>query len=240
LSTTYFRKTGNLRRRRGLQEVDLQERLEVQVSDLLTILRAEELGELGVRDDTALEVGVKAAVLADIGRNELGHIRLGALRLRGQTHEGGQLIGDGAELQERVVRATGIIRRTLLRTHRRGVLAHTALGVTRLTLQCLRSIRRLAEHLANTGGHLSANGAQAVLDRGEQGISAAGLGGQRGRGSDRDGGSGNRRGGGGSDRDIDNGLGGGSLLRSSLRGSGGLGGSGHLVCINGGLRRGHF
>jgi len=181
-------------------------------------------------------------VLADIGRNELGHIRLGALRLRGQTHEGGQLVGDGAELEERVVRAARLIGRALLSTHRRGVLAHTALGVTRLTLQCLRSIRSLAEHLANTGGHLSANGAQAVLDRGEQGISTAGLGGQRGRGSDRDGGSGNRRGGGGggSDRDIDNGLGGGSLLRSSLRGSGGLGGSGHLVCINGGLRRGHF
>ena len=218
--------------------MDLQERLEVQVGDLLTVLRAEELGELGVRDDAALEVRVKAAVLADIRRHKLGHIRLGALRLRGQTHEGGQLVGDGAELQERIVRAASIVGRTLLRSHGRRVTADTALGVTRLALQCLGSIRSLAEHLANTRGHLSANGAQAVLDRREESISTAGLGGQGSRGSDRgDGrrGSSNRGRRGGSDGDIDNGLGSRCLLRGSLRSSRGLGGRGHLVCINGGL-----
>jgi len=61
--------------------VNLEEALEVQVGDLLAVLRAEELAELGIGDDAALEVGVKARVRLDIGRDELRDIRLGALAL---------------------------------------------------------------------------------------------------------------------------------------------------------------
>ena len=231
MSTTYFSEIGNLRRR-GLDEVDLQEALEVQVGDLLAVLRAEELAELGVRDDAALEVGVKAAVLADIGGHKLRYIRLGALGLRGETHEGGQLVRDGAELEKGVVRAASLVGRALLGGHRRGVLAHTALGVTGLTLQGLGGIRNLAEELAGASGELGVQGANAVVDGGEEGIGGAGLG-RHGRLSGDGGGNHGR---GGRDGDIDDGLGGRRLL-----GGGGLGGgrgllvSGHLVCINGGL-----
>jgi len=101
------------RLRRRLEEVDLQERLEVQVRDLLAILDAEELAELGVRDDAALEAGVKARVLLDVRRDELRDIRLALLRLGRQTHKRGELIGDRAELQERVVGAASLPSRAL-------------------------------------------------------------------------------------------------------------------------------
>lgn len=84
MSTTRFKEARPLRR---LDEVDLQERLEVQVGDLLTILDAEELAELGIGDNAALEVGVKARVRLDVRGDELRDIRLGALGLGRQTHE---------------------------------------------------------------------------------------------------------------------------------------------------------
>ena len=214
--------------------MDLQERLEVQVGDLLTILRAQELRELGVGDDAALKVGVEAAVLADIRRHELGHIRLRALRLRGETHEGGQLVRDGAELEEGVVRAASLVGRALLRRHRRGVLAHAALGVAGRALQCLGGLRRLRDQGAHASSHLSVQRLQGILDRRQDNIGTASLDGERSGGGD-GGGGGNRGRRRGSNRHIDDGLGGGRLLGGSLRGSGGLGGSRHLVCINGGL-----
>ena len=78
--------------------MDLQERLEVQVRDLLAILDAEELAELGIGDDAALEARVKARVLLDVRRNVLGDIRLALLRLGRETHEARELIGDRAPL----------------------------------------------------------------------------------------------------------------------------------------------
>ena len=216
--------------------MDLQELLEVEVGDLLTILRTEELRQARIGDDAALEVGVEAAVRLDIRRHELRDIRLRALRLGGQAHEARQLIGDGAELEERVVRAAGLVGRALLSGHRRGVLAHAALGITGLTLHRLRSIGSLAEQLAHAGRDVSVQGADTLLDRGEESIGRASLNRRRERGGSRRGRGrhdcGDRR----SDRDLYNCLGGRRLL-----GGGGLGGGRgllvgrHLVCINGGL-----
>ena len=217
--------------------MDLQEALEVQVGDLLTILRAEELGELGVRDDAALHVRVEAVVALHVGGNELRHIRLAALRLGGETHEARQLIGDGAELEEGVVRTASLVGRTLLGGHRGGVLANTALGLASLTLQRLGCIGRLTEDLTNTGRDLRAQGTEAVLHRRQENIASASLNVGRGRDRSRNG----RRGGGSDNRDSRDGGGG----RGSLLGGGGLGGGllvggRHRVYIRGGLGEGHF
>ena len=112
----------------------LQEALEVEVGHLLAILRAQELGELGIRHNAALEAGVKARVLLHIRRHKLGHVRPRALGLGGQTHEGGQLIGDGAELQEGVVCTASLPRGLLLGRHIRGINLAATLRVTGLTL----------------------------------------------------------------------------------------------------------
>lgn len=132
------------RLRRRLEEVDLQERLEVQVRDLLAILDAEELAELGVRDDAALEAGVKARVLLDVRRDELRDIRLALLRLGRQTHKRGELIGDRAELQERVVGAASLPSRALLGGHIRRVLLDALLGVAGITLERLDGLTSLS------------------------------------------------------------------------------------------------
>lgn len=125
--------------------MDLQERLEVQVRDLLAILDAEELAELGVRDDAALEAGVKARMLLDVRRNVLGDIRLALLRLGGETHEARQLIGDRAQLEEGVVGAAGLPLGALLGRHVRRVLLDTALGVAGIALERLDSLRGLSD-----------------------------------------------------------------------------------------------
>jgi len=240
LSTTCFIKTGNLRRRwrGGLEEVNLQERLEIQVGHLLLVGHAQQLGELGVRHNAALERGVKAAVGLHVRGHELGDIRLAALRLGGQTHETGQLVGDGAELQERVVGAAGIVSRTLLRAHRGRVATNTALGLAGLTLDGLGCVGRLADQLTNAGADLGAQGTKAVLHGGEEGIGRAGIGGERSRGGG--GGRGSRRRGNDGRRgrrrdngDDDSGGGGGGL-------GGGLLGSGGHVCSIGGVSAGHF
>jgi len=143
--------------------VDLQERLEVQVRDLLTVLDAEQLAELGVGDDAALEVGVKALVLLDVRRDELRDIRLGALGLGRQAHERSQLIRDRAELQERVVRAAGLPLGLLLGRHIRGVLAHAALGVANIALQGLEGLTSLRNQRADTRRPLRAERLEVLL-----------------------------------------------------------------------------
>lgn len=95
--------------------MDLQEALEVQVGHLLAILHAEELGELGVGEDAALHVGVKAVVGLDVSCHELGDIGLAALRGSRETHEGAELGADGPHLQEGVVCTAGLPCRTGLR-----------------------------------------------------------------------------------------------------------------------------
>ena len=59
----------------------LEEALKVQVSHLILVLGAQKLGQLGVRHNATLELGVKAVVLLHVGRHELGHISLRALAL---------------------------------------------------------------------------------------------------------------------------------------------------------------
>ena len=180
---------------RRLDKVRLEELLEVQVRHLLVIADTEQLGELRIGHDAALVGRVEAPVGLDVLRHKLGHIRLRALGLGGQTHEGRHLVGEQAGLQERVVRAAGLPGSLLLGRHRRGVLAHTALGLADRALHRLGRLRRLSDQGAHTTGHLGVQGAQRLLDTRQNRIGTASLGRQRGRGSDRRGTSGgNRRG----------------------------------------------
>jgi hypothetical protein len=223
--------------------VNLEEALEVQVGDLLAILHAEELGELGVGDDAALEVRVEAVVSLHIRRHKLGHISLGALALRGQAHEAGELIGDGAELEERVVRATSLPGSLLLGSHVSRVLAAALLGVASLTLERLGRLNRLVDSRADAGGDIGAESLEGLLESREDRIGGADL--DRGSISNRGRG---RRG----HRNGNLGLCGGlaTLGRGRGRGRGGLnGGSGSRglgllisrhVYITSRLNGGHF
>lgn len=88
----------------GLDEVDLQELLEVQVSNLSLVIHAEQLGEHCVGEDTTLEGGVIATVGLDILTDELGHLSLRTLLGCLDTHEGSQLRTERLLLQEGIVR----------------------------------------------------------------------------------------------------------------------------------------
>ena len=65
----------------GLHVVYLEEALKVQVGHLILVLGAQKLGQLGIRNNATLELGIKAVVLLHVGRHELGHISLRALAL---------------------------------------------------------------------------------------------------------------------------------------------------------------
>jgi hypothetical protein len=193
--------------------VDLQERLEVQVGHLLAILDTQELAQLGVRNDAALEVRVKAVVLLDILRNELRHIRLRALRLGRKTHERRELIRNRAKLQEGVIRTARLPSRTLLRRERSGVNTAAALRVTRLALEGLRGVRGLMDKITDTRGDLRRKSTELRLERRKDSISRLGNGGGGGLGggnSNRSSRNGGRRGDNGdSDLGLGRALGGG-------------------------------
>jgi len=72
-----------------LEEVHLQEALEVQVGHLVLVRHTEELGELRVGEDAALEGRIKAVVALHVPRDKLRHIRLALEALGRETHEGG-------------------------------------------------------------------------------------------------------------------------------------------------------
>lgn len=131
--------------------MDLQEALEVQVRHLLTILHAEELGQLGVGEDAALHVGVKAVVRLDIRRHELRDIRLATLRRGGETHEGAELRADGAHLEEGVICTASLPRRTGLRAERLRVNLAALLRATGITLEGLHSLLRLVNGTTEAG-----------------------------------------------------------------------------------------
>ena len=211
--------------------MDLQEALEVQVRYLLAVLRAEELAELGIRDDAALEVGVKARVRLDVRRDELRDIRLALLALGGQAHERGQLIRDRAELQESVVGTAGLPLGALLGRHRRRVLLHTALGVADIALEGLERLAGLSNQRADAGRPLRTERLQVLLEIREDHAGRARLGG-----------IGNSRYGGrlGNYRYGYLGLRGGLLRGGSLlggRGGGNRGGGGGISGLLGGRHR---
>ena len=143
----------------------LQEALEVQVRDLILVADTEELGERGVREDAALERGVKARVRLDILADELRHLRLRA-RLTGlEAHEGAELLRQRALNKEGVVGATGLPRRLLLRRHRGRVLALLLLGVAGLTLGCLRRLLDRLHGVADTGREVRAERLERLSER---------------------------------------------------------------------------
>ena len=191
----------------------LQEALEVQVRHLILVADAEELGQRRVREDTALERGVKARVRLDILADELRHLRLRA-RLAGlEAHEGAELIRQRALNQECVVGATGLPNSLLLRRHRRRVLALLLLGVAGLTLGRLRRLLDRAHRIADTGREVRAERLERLSQRRELNLRRDRRGGRRlnSRGGDR------------RDRDL------------GLRGRGGLGGLGLRLGLHLGL-----
>jgi hypothetical protein len=224
----------NLRLR--LEEVDLQVGLEVQVRHLILVRNAEELAQRGVREDAALERRVKAVVLLDITRDELGHLRLRALLARLETHERRELIRQRALDEEGVVRTARLVGLQLLSRHVLRVLALLALAIAGLALGGLDGGLNTVDRLAELGRQRRAEGLELLAEGGELDIRRL-----RGLNHDRGGGRLNRRDGDGGGRGdlLGLGLGGGLGLRGlgddRCRGSGDRGGGrsrllrGHLV-----------
>ena len=215
--------------------MDLEEGLEVELRDLILVRDAEELRELGVRDDAALELGVLAVVGLDVVRDELRDLRLRTLGARRDADERRELIGDATLAEERVVRALRVVLRALLRGERRGIDTALLLRVAGLTLEGLDRRRRLRDGRARARRNLRLDRAERLLERREDRLRRADLRGRRGR---RGGRRRNRR-----DRDLGLRLGRRLLGGGSRRGRGSRRGSnllGHLVCLNGGSNGGHF
>jgi len=229
-----------------LLEVDLQELLEVQVGDLRLVIHAEKLHQRGVGEDAALERRVIAVVGLHVLRDELGHLRLGALVTRLETHKRAELIRKGALDEEGVVRTASLPDLALLGRHRLGVLLHLALGVAVLLLRLLGGLLRRLHGLTNLGGELRGKGLERLRQLGEEGIAGLGHNGgsHHGRGSRR----------GHNDLSLRGGIGLrlGGLLRchggrrdnccygGNLGLLGGLLVNGHLVCLRDRSSRGHF
>jgi hypothetical protein len=74
--------------------VHLQVGLQVQVGHLVLVSHAQQLGQLGVGKNAALEGRVEAVVALHVSRDKLGHISLALQTLARQTHKGSQLIRD--------------------------------------------------------------------------------------------------------------------------------------------------
>ena len=213
--------------RLGLEKMDLQERLEVQVGDRVLVRHAQETGENAIGDDVALVGGVKARVRLDVVRDKLRHLRLRALGASGQAHERAQLRGQTARLQEGVLRTAQLPRRLLLRRHVGNILLHAALLARLLDLLGgrLRRDQRVGDDLLQLVGQARAHLAQALNHAADRGRGSV----LRGRSTlRRSRGRGRRRGG---DRG-DNHLGLGGRLADSLglglSGSRGRGGDGGL------------
>lgn len=220
--------------------MDLEELLEVELRDLILVRDTEELRELGVRNDAALELGVLAVVGLDVVRDELRDLRLRALGARRDAEERTELIRDATLAEERVVRALRLPLRALLGGERGRVNTALLLRVAGLTLEGLDRRRGLRDRRARAGRNLRLDRADRLRERREDRLRRTDLRGRRGRRRGR----GNRR-----DRHLGLGLGGGRLLgggsrrgRGSRRGSGSRGSNllGHLVCLNGGSNGGHF
>ena len=134
----------------------LQEALEVEVGDLILVADTEELGERGVGEDAALERGVKARVGLDILADELRHLGLGASLTRLESHEGAELISEGALNEEGVVGTTGLPSCLLLSRHCGWVLALLLLGITGLALGRLGCLLDRTDRITDTGREVRA------------------------------------------------------------------------------------
>ena len=152
--------------------MDLQVRLQVQVRHLILVRHAQELGERSVRQDATLERRVEARVRLDVRRDELGHLRLRALRTRRETHEHAELIRQRALHQEGIVRTARLPRLALLGRHVRGVLLLLLLGIARLTLGRLDRIVHVLDRIADLGGELRAERLELLAERREQRLAA--------------------------------------------------------------------
>ena len=150
--------------------MDLQVRLQVQVRHLVLVRHAQELGERSVRQDATLERRVEARVRLDVRRDELGHLRLRALRTRRETHEHTELIRQRALHQEGIVRTARLPRLALLGRHVRGVLL--LLGIARLTLGRLDRIVHVLDRIADLGGELRTERLELLAERREQRLAA--------------------------------------------------------------------
>ncbi len=242
-----------------LEEVDLEERLEVQVRDRVRVLDLQQAGQHTIGDDVTLVGGVEARVLLDVVGHELRDLRLRTLGTGRQLHERAQVGRQGTRLQERVLRAAELPRRLLLGRHVGDVLLDTTLTLRILDLagrrlgsheqvgdDLLQLVRLAGADLAETLNNASDRG------RGSSGLRRRGRGQGHGRGSDRrhnDLGLGRRLAGGlrglggiSSSRGSDDGRGGGGLLGGSsglLRGLGGISRA-HRVYNRGRRLCGHF
>ena len=168
----------NLRRRKDsslrlrLEEVDLEEGLEVQVRHLILVADAEQLRECRVGQDAALERRVEAVVLLDVARDELRHLRLRALLARLQAHERAELIRQRALNEEGVVRAAGLPRLALLRSHVLRVLLLLLLDLAGLALGRLDGIGNALRGLADLGRQVGTETLEVLGQAGEEDIGA--------------------------------------------------------------------
>ena len=197
--------------------MNLEELLEVEVGDLRLVVDSQQLGKCCVREDSASEGWVKAAVALDILGDELGHIRLGALLTCLESHELAELGAEWLLLEEGIVGTTSLPGCSLLWVEGGWVNLALLLGVTGLLLGCLGCLLGGLDCITNTGGELGGECLELLREVGEEGI------GGLGRCSDN-----NCRGTRGDGGHDDFHLGGGHLL---LLGLNGLGGGG---CWNGG------
>jgi hypothetical protein len=163
-----FRKILRLR----LDEVNLQERLEVQVRHLILVRHTEQLRKSRVREDATLERRVEAAVLLHVVRDELRDLRLRTLLARLQAHEVAELVRQGTLNEEGVVGTAGLPRLTLLRGHVLRVLLLLLLDLAGLTLRRLDGVRNTLRGLADTGRQLRRQGLELLRQAGEDDIGA--------------------------------------------------------------------
>lgn len=157
----------------------LEVRLEVEVRDLILVRNTEELRELRVGDDTALEVGVKAVVRLDLRRDELRDIRLRLEALDRETHERRELIRDRADLEEGVVRTARLLLGAVLRGERRGVNLALLARVTRLTLEGTRRLLSLTNDRTDTTRKLRVDRTERLLETREDRLRRTDLRGSR-------------------------------------------------------------
>ena len=154
--------------------MNLKERLEVEVRYLVRVLGTKDLRKLGIRDDVALEARIKASVLLDVRADVLRYLDLRALGGGRETHEGAELIGDGALLEECILGTARIVTDTLLGGERGGINTSAALGGAGIALDCLGRLLYLADKRANTGGELAVELTETILEIGDDRTGSAG------------------------------------------------------------------